>query len=58
MMRVYLLFAFGIALCLAGVAYLASEYIQYLSDWWKLLCLVLTVGMFASLGRYFQEMGW
>ncbi len=58
MLRVYLLFAFGIALCIAGVAYLAAEYVQYLSDGWKLLCLVLTAGMFAALGRYFQEKGW
>ncbi len=57
-MKVYILFAFGIALCIAGVAYLAAEYVGYLSEYWKLACLILTVGMFASLGKYFQEKGW
>ncbi len=58
MLRIYLLFGFGIALCIAGVAYLAAEYINYLSEPWKLVCLLLTVGMFASLGKYFQDKGW
>lgn len=57
-MKIYVLFGFGIALCVAGVAYLAAEYIQYLSDIWKLASLMLTVAMFASLGKFFQEKGW
>ena len=57
-MRTYILYGFGIAFCLAGVGYLAAEYIMYLSEPGKLVCLILTVGMFALLGKYFQEMGW
>jgi hypothetical protein len=57
-MKVYILYGFGIVLCIAGVAYLAAEYIKYLSEPGKLASLVLTVGMFASLGKYFEEIGW
>ena len=57
-MRTYILYGFGIAFCLAGVGYLAAEYIKYLSEPGKLVCLILTVGMFTLLGKYFQEMGW
>ena len=57
-MRIYILYGFGVVLCIAGVAYLAAEYVKYLSEPGKLVCLILTVGMFALLGKYFQEMGW
>lgn len=57
-MRTYVLFGFGIVLCIAGVSYLAAEYIRYLSELGKLACLILTVGMFGFLGKYFQEIGW
>lgn len=57
-MKIYVLFGFGIALCIAGIAYLAAQYIAFLSEYWKLASLILTVGLFASLGKYFQEMGW
>ena len=57
-MRTYILYGFGVALCIAGVAYLAAEYVKYLSEPGKLACLILTVGMFALFGKYFQEMGW
>ena len=57
-MRTYILYGFGVVLCLAGVGYLAAEYVKYLSEPGKLVCLILTVGMFALLGKYFQEMGW
>ena len=57
-MKVYVLYGFGIILCIAGVSYLAAEYIRYLSEVGKLVCLLLTVGMFGFLGRYFQEIGW
>jgi len=56
--RTYILYGFGVVLCLAGVGYLAAEYVKYLSEPGKLVCLILTVGMFALLGKYFQEMGW
>ncbi len=57
-MRVYILYGFGIVLSIAGVAYLAAQYVRYLSEPGKLACLVLAAGMFAFFGRYFQEIGW
>ena len=57
-MRTYVLYGFGLALCLAGVGYLAAEYIMYLSEPGKLACLLLMVGLFGFLGKYFQEKGW
>ena len=57
-MRTYVLYGFGIILCISGIAYLATEYVRFLSEVGKLGCLLLTVGMFAFLGKYFQERGW
>jgi hypothetical protein len=57
-MLTYILYGFGIVLCIAGVAYLAAEYIGYLSEVGKLACLILTVCMFGFLGKYFHEIGW
>jgi len=57
-MRTYILYGFGIVLCISGIAYLAAEYVKYLSELGKLACLILMVGMFAFLGRYFEEIGW
>lgn len=54
----HVLFGFGILFSLSGVGYLAAEYVKYLSEVWKLVALLLTVGMFASLGKYFEELGW
>ena len=54
----YVLFGFGILFCLAGVGYLAAEYVKYLSEVWKLASLLLTVGMFAFLSKYFENIGW
>jgi len=54
----YVLFGFGILFCLAGVGYLAAEYVKYLSEVWKLVFLLLTVGMFAFLSKYFEDIGW
>jgi len=54
----YVLFGFGILLCLAGISYLAAEYVKYMSETGKLLALLLTVGMLVSLGKYFEELGW
>ncbi len=54
----FILFGFGILFCLAGVGYLAVEYVRYLSEAWKLVSLLLTVGMFAFLGKYFEGLGW
>jgi len=54
----YVLFGFGILFCLAGVGYLAAEYVKYLSEVWKLVSLLLAVGMFAFLSKYFEDIGW
>ena len=54
----YVLFGFGILFCLAGVGYLAAEYVKYLSEVGKLVSLLLTVGMFGFLGKYFEGLGW
>ena len=54
----YILFGFGTLLCLSGIGYLAAEYVRYLSEVGKLVSLLLTVGMFASLGKYFEGLGW
>lgn len=54
----YILFGFGILFCLAGIGYLAAEYVKYLSEAGKLVSLLLTIGMFGFLGKYFEELGW
>jgi len=54
----FILFGFGVLLCLAGIGYLAAEYVKYLSEVGKLVCLLLTVGMFGFLGKYFEGLGW
>jgi len=57
-MRAYILYGLGIVLCISGVAYLAAEYVKYLSEPGKLACLILLIGMFAFFGKYFKEIGW
>ena len=54
----YILFGFGILFYLAGVGYLAAEYVKYLSEAGKLVSLLLMVGMFASLGKHFEGLRW
>jgi hypothetical protein len=54
-MRTYILYGFGILLCISGISYLAAEYVKYLSQPGKLACLLLIVAM---LGKYFDEIGW
>ena len=54
----YVLYGFGILLCLAGVGYLAASYVRYLSETGQLVSLLLMVGMFAFLGKYFEGLGW
>jgi hypothetical protein len=58
MRLLFVLYGFGILLCLAGIGYLAAEYVRYLSETSKLLALLLTVAMFSFLGKYFEEIGW
>ena len=57
-MRQYVLYGFGILLCVAGIGYLAAEYVKYMSEIGKLLALLLTTGMLGFLGKYFEELGW
>jgi hypothetical protein len=54
----YILYGFGILFCIAGVGYLAAEYVKYLSDVGKLGSLLLTVGLFTFLGKFFEGLGW
>ena len=54
----FILYGFGILFCLAGVGYLAAEYVKYLSDLGKLGSMLLTIGMFTFLGKYFESLGW
>ncbi len=54
----FVLYGFGILFCIAGVGYLAAEYVSYLSDIGKMGALLLTVGLFAFLGKYFEGLGW
>ncbi len=54
----YIFYGFGILFCLAGVSYLAVEYVKYLSELGKVASLVLTVGLFGFLGKYFEKLGW
>ncbi len=54
----YVLFGFGILFCLAGVGYLAAEYVRYLSEAGKLGSLLVTVAMFGFLSKYFEDIGW
>ncbi len=54
----YVLYGFGILFCIAGVGYLAAEYVKYLSEIGKIGSLLLTVGLFAFLGKYFEGLRW
>ena len=54
----YVLYGFGILFCLAGIGFLAAEYVKYMSEIGKLVSLLLTVGIFAFLTRYFEGIGW
>ena len=54
----YILFGFGILLCLSGIGYLAAQYVKYLSEIGRLVSLLLTVGLFAFMGKYFESLGW
>ena len=54
----HVLFGFGVLFSLSGVGYLAAQYVQYLSEAGKLVSLLLTVGMFAFLSIYLEDIGW
>ena len=43
---------------MAGIGYLAAEYVKYMSEIGQLVALLLTVGIFGFLAKYFQELGW
>lgn len=57
-MRSYILYGFGILLCITGIAYLAIEFVKYLSEPAQLACLILLIAVFALFGKYFEEIGW
>ncbi len=57
-MKTFILYGFGILLCVSGVGYLAAEYVKYLSEPGKLACLILAVAMFAFFGKYFDARNW
>ena len=54
----YILYGFGVLSCVAGIGFLAAEYVKYLSEAGKMVSLLLTAGIFAFLTKYFQELGW
>jgi hypothetical protein len=54
----YVLYGFGALFCVAGIGYLTAEYVGNLSDIGKLGSLILTVGFFTFLGKYFEKLGW
>ena len=58
MKLVFILFGFGILFCVAGIGYLAAEYVKYLSEVGRLISLLLTVGLFSFLGKYLENLGW
>jgi len=58
MRLVYVLYGFGILFCIAGIGYLAAEYVKYLSEAGKLISLLLTTAMFTFLGKHFEDIGW
>ena len=55
--RAYILYIVGIVSAVAGAAYLAAEYVKYLSEPGKLGCLILLAGVFGLSGRYFEDRG-
>jgi|TARA_B100001971_G_scaffold210993_1_gene237622 hypothetical protein len=58
MRLVYVLYGFGVLFSLAGIGFLAAEYVEYLSAAGKLVSLLLTVAMFSFLTKYFDSIGW
>ena len=52
----YLFYIIGAVAAIAGLSYLASQYVQHLTEPGKLGCLLLLAGIFGSLGKYFEEM--
>ncbi len=57
-MKTYILYGFGILLCISGIGYLAIEYVKYLSEPGRLVCLILIVGVLGFLGKYLEKLGW
>lgn len=58
MRLVYVLYGFGVLFSIAGIGFLAAEYVNYLSEAGKLVSLLLTVAMFSFLTKYFDSIGW
>lgn len=58
MRLVYVLYGFGVLFSVAGIGFLAAEYVKYMSEVGKLVSLMLTVAMFSLLTKHFEEIGW
>ena len=54
----YVLYGFGVLFSVAGVSFLAAEYVKYMSEVGKLLALLLAIGMFSALTKHFEGIGW
>ncbi|MDP2729061.1 MAG: hypothetical protein Q8O55_01060 [Dehalococcoidales bacterium] len=58
MRLIYVLYGFGLLFVVSGIGFLAAEYVKHMTEIGKLVSLLLTVGIFASLTKYFSEIGW
>ncbi len=58
MRLVNVLYGFGVLFSIAGIGFLAAEYIVFLSEAGKLASLLLIVAMFSFLTKYFDRIGW
>jgi hypothetical protein len=54
-LKANILYIIGTVSAITGLGYLAWEYVRYLTEPGKLGCLILLVGIFGSLGKYFEE---
>lgn len=54
-LKANILYIVGSVSAIVGLGYLAWEYVRYLTEPGKLVCLVLLAGLFGSLGKYFEE---
>jgi len=53
----YILYIVGIVSAVAGAVYLATEYIENLSEPGKLGALILLACLFGATGKYFEDKG-
>jgi len=53
----YIMYIVGIVSAVAGVSYLAAEYVENLSEPGKLGALILLACVFGAMGKYFYDKG-